>query len=522
MSTLADAFLQDLEDDGDEEQQEEENFQHGERDYEDDASKVKNEGDENDDDDKISMDLAAIEEEEEKELEKLKYTDVTKLATLRERANVKTLLSRISESLSNARSVGTEISGPLEEDPEYKLIVESNTVLMDIGLEIVKIHKFLLDHYSPRFPELEQLVLNPMDYVRVVKKIGSEKNLATVDLTGILPAATIMIVIVTASNTSGKPLPNDELEKVFAACDEMLYLDDLKQKLLSYVESRMLFIAPNLSALVGSSIAAQLVGVAGGLQMLSRLPSSILQLLGAKKKTLGGFSSASTIRHTGFIFDCDIIRNTPPSFHTKACRLIAGKCTIAARVDSFHESPRGDKGIKLRAEVEKKIEKWQEPPPAKMPKPLPAPDDKQKKRRGGRRQRKLKEKFAPTELRKYANRMSFGVAEDTFGDSEKGLGMISKSGKVKLSGGFDKKGTSSLLKGLNKKNQKRLGISNNTGTGSNRHGSATTSGLSSSLAFTPIQGLELHAPTPIAPNASKSESGEARRYFGNTTFAKIK
>ena len=42
-------------------------------------------------------------------------------------------------------------------------------------------------------------------------------------------------------------------------------------------------------------------------------------------------------------------------------------------------------GVGLREEVEKKFEKWLEPPPVKQPKPLPRPDDPIKKRRGGRR-----------------------------------------------------------------------------------------------------------------------------------------
>jgi U4/U6 small nuclear ribonucleoprotein PRP31 len=472
------------------------------------------------------------EEEEEEQLAKLKYTDVSKLATLREKGNVRTLLERIEDSLTSVRLVGEEIVGSLEEDPEYKLIVESNQVLMEIGLETFKIHKFILDLYALRFPELEQMVLNPLDFVRVVKKIGGEKNIASVDLTGLLPASTLMVVIVTASNTSGKPLSSEDLEKVLRACEEILFLDDLKQKLLSYVESRMSFIAPNLSAIVGTSIAAQLIGVAGGLAALSRLPSNILQLLGAKKKTLSGFSSASAIRHTGFIYDAELIKQTPPSLQTKACRLLAGKCTLAARVDSFHESPRGEAGQQFREVVEKKLERWQEPPPGKLAKPLPAPDDKPKKHRGGRRQRRMKEKFATTELRKYANRIVFGAAEDTFGESEKGIGMLSRSGKVKLT--VQEKG--SLIKGLNKRNRQRLLGNNNPSSStplassSSAQGTTSfgTSGLSSSLAFTPIQGLALAAPTPNTASSSSSSfssnpssGSNEKRYFGNATFTKI-
>lgn len=44
------------------------------------------------------------------------------------------------------------------------------------------------------------------------------------------------------------------------ACDIALELDRHKTTIYSYVESRMTFIAPNLSILVGAPIAAKLMG----------------------------------------------------------------------------------------------------------------------------------------------------------------------------------------------------------------------------------------------------------------------
>ena len=61
-----------------------------------------------------------------------------------------------------------------------------------------------------------------------------------------------------------------------------------------------------------------------------------------------------------------------------------------------------------REEIEKKIEKFQEPSSVKGVKAVPAPIEAPKKRRGGRRVRKMKERYAVTELRKQANRMNFG------------------------------------------------------------------------------------------------------------------
>jgi len=325
-----------------------------------------------------------------------------------------------------------------------------------------------------------------------------------VDLSGILPAATIMVVTVTASHTIGAVLSQSEIETVLQACDEALALDEIKKNILAYVESRMSFIAPNLSAIVGSSIAAQIMGVAGGLSALSRLPSCNVQVLGANKKNLSGFSSSAIAyaRHTGFIHDCDVINNTPPSLRLRACRLVSLKCTLAARVDSFHESRSGEVGKKLRSEIEKKIEKWQEPPPAKLPKPLPAPDDKPRKKRGGRRMRKMKEKYAITELHKHANRMVFGLAEETFRETGKGFGMLSHSGKVRLS---LSDASNPLTKEYRAKKQKQ------------KHYGSTTSGVSSSLAFTPAQGLELENPQAATVRVQEAN----RRYFGSTSFIKV-
>ena len=61
----------------------------------------------------------------------------------------------------------------------------------------------------------------------------------------------------------------------------------------------------------------------------------------------------------------------------------------------------------MREEIEKKLDKLLEPPPVKFIKPLPKPIDPGRKKRGGKRVRKMKERYAITEFRKQANRMNF-------------------------------------------------------------------------------------------------------------------
>lgn len=49
-------------------------------------------------------------------------------------------------------------------------------------------------------------------------------------------------------------------------------------QILQFVESRMHKIAPNLSAVVGTEVAAKLMGVAGGLLALSKIPACNVQV----------------------------------------------------------------------------------------------------------------------------------------------------------------------------------------------------------------------------------------------------
>lgn len=481
MATLADSFLADLDDLSDNE-----------------APLIDEEeaGDEVED---VDDELADV--------EALNYDDLDTVAKLQKSQRYRDIMMKVEEALGMGVE-GSRAGLVTEDDPEYQLIVDCNTLSVDIDNEIVIIHNFIRDKYRLKFPELESLVLHPIDYSRVVKKIGNEMDLTLVDLEGLLPSATIMVVSVTASTTTGKPLSEENLEKTLEACDRALALDEAKKKVLEFVESRMGYIAPNLSAIIGSAVAAKLMGVAGGLLALSRMPACNVQSLGAKKKTLAGFSTATASFHTGFVFQTEVVQTAPPALRTRACRLVAGKSTLAARIDATKGDPTGKSGKQLRDEIQKKIEKWQEPPPPKQPKPLPVPDSDPKKKRGGRRLRKMKERYAVTDMRKLANRMRFGVAEESsLGDGlGEGYGMLGQagSGKLRVSMGQNRL----AAKAAKKFKEKQYGSS------------GATSGLTSSLAFTPVQGIELTNPQA---HAALLGSGTQSTYFSETgTFSKIK
>jgi U4/U6 small nuclear ribonucleoprotein PRP31 len=62
------------------------------------------------------------------------------------------------------------------------LIRKSNEYLHKIETEIIMLHKFARDMYAARFPDLESIIINPLDYVKCAKAIGNENDLSKIDL----------------------------------------------------------------------------------------------------------------------------------------------------------------------------------------------------------------------------------------------------------------------------------------------------------------------------------------------------
>ncbi|KZT72688.1 Nop domain-containing protein [Daedalea quercina L-15889] len=462
-----------------------------------------------------------LDAEEVQRMELRDVEDVRSVAKLDGSKRMNEILKEIEKFEANP-STPEQMAQPTHSNPEYNLIVAANNLSVDVDNEIMVVHKFIRDHYAPKFPELEQLVADPAMYIRSVRALGNSEDPTKVDLNGILPPAIIMSVMVTATTTSGQPLSEAEWQTVQRACDLADKLEEARKKIFMYVSSRMNILAPNLSAIVGTTTAAKLLGVAGGLNGLAKMPACNVYLLGAQRKIAAGFSTATQRRHTGFVFQSDIIQQTPPDYRLKVQRTVGAKCCLASRMDlerhrrdgaysrQSSELPISDNadigsyGEELRDKIEKHIDRLAAPPPSKIVKALPIPNDGPKKRRGGKRARKAKEAYAQTELRKLQNRMVFGAPEEEVGafDQTKGLGMIG-SGKVRAGVGEAK----SRAK-LSKANKLRTAALTRAA-----QSNSQTSGTATSLTVTPVQGFEL---TNRAAAAQRVKEANERWFAGGT------
>jgi U4/U6 small nuclear ribonucleoprotein PRP31 len=462
------------------------------------------------------------------------------------------LLQRISHYRNIPPDKQTTGVGSVEDDPEYKLLTQSNSLATQIDSEIILVHKFIRDHYSTRFPELETLVANPLDYAKTVAilKNGpleninqiaeSSDNMLKAPLRTILDGPTLMVVKVEATQSRGSPLTDADLAATLRACEMTVQLDSAKHTLQSYVESRMTIFAPNLTILIGPETAAQLLNYCGGLTGLAKTPDRNIPAMGSRKQKQSGLATNVGIRQQGFLYHSELIQNLPTDLRIKGMRIVSGKLILAARVDSVHQSRDGTTGLQLHDDCMRRIEKLTEPPPNRGARALPAPDDKPARKRGGRRARKAKEANAMTDLKKQQNRILFGKEEREvgYGGDTKGLGMIGQEndGRIRATQ-VDRK----TMAKLSKKNPgwagSGLATSLNSGMNTSLKGFGTTTslraaglrtsgvggqtaGTASSVAFTPVQGLELIDPK-IQAELKRKRDAENAGYFSSGTFTQV-
>ncbi|KAJ2583575.1 U4/U6-U5 snRNP complex subunit prp31 [Coemansia sp. RSA 1797] len=413
-----------------------------------------------------------------------------------------TLLAEIGHS-QDVSVEGKMIVGRIEDDADYKLVLRANEMSAQVAGEMLVVHRFLLDHYRKRFPELETLVRNPVDYARTVKAIGSAADITKVVLAGILPNATQMVVTVTGSTTPGQLLVGDEQRLVEEAADCLLDLSTAKHKIVSFIESRMLLIAPNTTAVIGASTAAKLIVEAGGLTALCKIPACNIQVLGKTQHTATGFSSLTTKKHAGVVYYSEAVRQVPEDFRDKMVRKISAKCALAARVDAQHGAPDGSMGRKFRTELDEQVEKLLEAAPMNAIKPLPVPSEGPKRRRGGRKVRKAKESYMSTELQKQRDRLQFGTFQEevVVMDEMEGAGMLGQSaGRIRATQ-LNNRAKAKVAKKYEKYMKAPKSVVPGT----------------ASLAFTPVQGFELANPQSNSAHVNKKAKTTHSQYFASST-----
>jgi nucleolar protein 56 len=130
-------------------------------------------------------------------------------------------------------------------------------------------------------------------------------------------------------------------------------LENEKKELSEFIEAEMSEELPVFASVAGAVLGARILAQAGSKKRLAFLPSSTVQLLGAEKALFNHLKKQGSCPKHGHIFNHPLIQKLPKQKRGKAARILAGKLSIAAKLDYFGNKSETD----LLKDAETKIAK---------------------------------------------------------------------------------------------------------------------------------------------------------------------
>jgi nucleolar protein 56 len=258
------------------------------------------------------------------------------------------------------------------------LVAQAVLTVDDLDKSLNLFMSRIREWFGLHYPELDRLLDKHETYARLVVNLGTRENFTAKNLEDEgLPKAKSQTMAEVAAASMGADLGDEDLNQIQSMCKHVLELYGVRQSLENYVDSVMEEVAPNTKAIAGSLLGARLIAIAGGLMNLAKLPASTMQVLGAEKALFRSLKTKARPPKHGIIFQHPLIHDAKRWQRGKIARALAGKLTIAARVDAFSGKYAADE---LKADLDKRVEEIKE----RYEKPPPPPPP-QKKRAQGRR-----------------------------------------------------------------------------------------------------------------------------------------
>ena len=260
------------------------------------------------------------------------------------------------------------------------MIIQSIALLDSLDKDLNTFAMRIREWYSWHFPELKELVKDNYMFARCAALIQNKSSLfakededAEIDaipvLGGTLTAAEKMeklkeitgdddvanAVLSAAKTSMGVECTAVDMLNIVNFTQRMIKLAEYRKNLSAYLSDKMEIVAPNLSTLIGDTVAARLISKAGSLTNLAKAPASTVQILGAEKALFRALKTKGNTPKYGLIYHSTFIGRADAKNKGRISRYLANKCSIATRIDSFSEDPSKIYGEKLRDQVEERL-----------------------------------------------------------------------------------------------------------------------------------------------------------------------
>ncbi len=293
------------------------------------------------------------------------------------RSNIRAYVERMGLSWEDYRALLYDVSvlvtkRKVREAAEKRdlFVAQAISAIDELDRTINLFASRLREWYSLHFPELNEIVRDHRDFVRMVYELGSRDNFTEERLKELgVPPPRARRIERSAKESMGATMTDFDMEAIKHIASLLLQLYDTRKKLEVYVDEAMKEVAPNIRGLVGPLLGARLIALAGGLQKLATLPASTIQVLGAEKALFRALRTGGKPPKHGVIFQYPAIFRSPRWQRGKIARALAAKLAIAARIDAFSGEYKADE---IKEELQKRIEeikKLYPRPPKRVEKP---------------------------------------------------------------------------------------------------------------------------------------------------------
>ncbi len=255
----------------------------------------------------------------------------TDLGFVESQQELNELLSKINIAINQAK---------LQKPKKDKILMGVIGIIDELDKTTNTFVERVREWYGLHSPEIVRAIPSNEKFVELVSKYGHRDQIKDEK--------------VKVKSASGMDFEDTDIEAIKTISKSVESMYEARKKLEKYLESVAKEVIPNTSAVAGPLLASRLLQLAGGLEKLSRMPSSTVQLLGAEKALFRHLKQGGKPPKFGVLFAHPYIQNAKQEFRGKVARLIAAKITIAARVDMYSQR---DDGEKMKNELEEEVKK---------------------------------------------------------------------------------------------------------------------------------------------------------------------
>ncbi|WP_178647365.1 NOP5/NOP56 family protein [uncultured Methanobrevibacter sp.] len=259
---------------------------------------------------------------------------------------------------------------------EDKHLIQAINSIDDIDEAISKLIERIREWYELYFPEMN-VIHNNETYIKLIAENKSKEKI--IEAKG--DAFSIDI-----DEFDEDEINSEDIEILNDYANSIYELQKTRKNIEKYIDVKMESIAPNLKALVGSTLGAKLISHAGGIKRLSTYPSSTVQIMGAEKALFRHLRSGDRPPKYGLIYQHPKVRGSKWWNRGKIARTLASRISLATRKDVYTKDKDLDIYDKFIAKVDE-IEKAN-PFPTKTTKRRQEEKNKGKSRKKSKKNKK--------------------------------------------------------------------------------------------------------------------------------------